>query len=38
MKQALALGILLLASCGEPGKRIDPVEGDFAFLEVRLKG
>ena len=38
MKQVLALGILVLASCGEPGRRIDPVEEDFAFLEIRLKG
>ena len=35
----LALAILaFLAACGTPGRDIAPVEGDFAFIEVKLKG
>jgi hypothetical protein len=30
--------LLLLAACGTPGGEVAPIAGDFAFLEVRLKG
>lgn len=30
--------LLVLTSCSAPGVEIRPVEGDFAFLEVKLKG
>jgi len=28
--------LLLLASCAEPGKPVSRMEGDFAFLEMKL--
>jgi len=35
----LALALLMLtASCGTPGQEVTPEPGDFAFLEVKLKG
>jgi hypothetical protein len=30
--------LLFLSGCGTPGRDIAPQEGDFAFLEVKLKG
>ena len=30
--------LLLLSACGTPGRELAPQEGDFAFLEVKLKG
>ena len=38
MRILVAFGLLALAACGLPGKKVDPVEGDFAFLEIRLTG
>lgn len=37
MKRFVPL-LLLLSACGTPGREVAPVEGDFAFLEVKLKG
>ena len=37
MKRFLPI-LLLLSACGTPGRDLAPVEGDFAFLEVKLKG
>lgn len=37
MRRALPI-LLLLSACGTPGREVAPVEGDFAFLEVKLKG
>ena len=35
----LSLALLLLtAACGTPGREVTPEPGDFAFLEVNLKG
>jgi hypothetical protein len=36
MKRALFL--LALASCAAPMQEVAPQEGDFAFLEVKLRG
>lgn len=30
--------LVLLGACGTPGTEVLPQEGDFAFLEVKLKG
>ena len=30
--------LLLLSACGTPGREVAPAQGDFAFLEVKLKG
>ena len=30
--------LLLLSACGTPGRVVAPEPGDFAFLEVKLKG
>ena len=30
--------VLLLGACGTPGAELAPMPGDFAFLEVKLKG
>jgi hypothetical protein len=30
--------LILLGACGTPGKDISPESGDFAFIEVKLKG
>ena len=38
MRILVAFGLLAVAACGQPGKKVDPVEGDFAFLEIRLTG
>jgi hypothetical protein len=35
MKRSLAL-FLVLSSCAQPGKEVRPVEGAFAFLEMKL--
>jgi len=35
---AVAGSTLLPAGCGTPGKDVVPEPGDFAFLEVKLKG
>ena len=37
MKRLLPL-LLLLSACGTPGRDIAPAPGDFAFIEVKLKG
>ncbi len=37
MRRLLPL-VLLLSACGTPGATLVPEAGDFAFLEVRLKG
>jgi hypothetical protein len=29
---------MVLAACGTPGIEVVPQPGDFAFLEVKLKG
>ena len=35
----IAVALLLLAgACGTPGREVVPEAGDFAFLEVKLKG
>jgi hypothetical protein len=38
MKRLPLALLLLLGACGTPGKDIAPEAGDFAFLEVKLKG
>ena len=30
--------LLLLSACGTPGRDVAPQQGDFAFIEVKLKG
>jgi hypothetical protein len=30
--------LLLLSACGTPGRNVEPQPGDFAFIEVKLKG
>lgn len=38
MKRLSAALLLVLAACGTPGTAVVPQPGDFAFLEVKLKG
>jgi len=38
MKRFTTAALLLLAACGTPGTLVTPQAGDFAFLEVKLKG
>ena len=38
MKKLSAALLLVLAACGAPGVEVVPQPGDFAFLEVKLKG
>ena len=38
MKRSVAAFVLLLTACGTPGVDLVPEPGDFAFLEVKLKG
>ena len=38
MKRLSAAILLVLAACGTPGVEVVPQPGDFAFLEVKLKG
>jgi hypothetical protein len=38
MKRAAISFLLLLGACGTPGKDVTPEPGDFAFLDVKLKG
>lgn len=38
MKRLSAAVLLVLAACGTPGTAVVPQPGDFAFLEVKLKG
>ena len=38
MKKLLVAFLLGLSACGTPGKDLVPEAGDFAFLEVKLKG
>ena len=38
MKQLPLALLLLAAACGTPGVEVTPQPGDFAFLEVTLKG
>ncbi len=37
MRRLLPL-LALLAGCAQPGSEVRPVEGDFAFVETRLRG
>ena len=37
MKRYLPI-LLLLSACGTPGRDVAPQQGDFAFIEVKLKG
>ncbi len=38
MKKLLLLATIFLLHCGTPGKQVDPVTEDFAFLEIQLRG
>jgi len=38
MKRLSLSLVLLAAACGTPGVQVVPQPGDFAFLEVTLKG
>lgn len=38
MKRIPLALLLLLAACGTPGTEVVPEAGDFALLEVKLKG
>jgi len=38
MKKAAVVLLLLIGACGAPGREVVPQPGDFAFLEVKLKG
>jgi hypothetical protein len=38
MRKGSLLAFLLLVHCGQPGVRVDPAEGDYAFLEIQLRG
>ena len=38
MKRLSVVVLLLLAACGTPGAEVRPEAGDFAFIEVKLKG
>ncbi len=38
MKRLSLAIVMTLAACGTPGREVLPEPGDFAFLEVRLKG
>lgn len=38
MKRAAVALLLLIGACGTPGRDVVPQPGDFAFLEVKLKG
>jgi len=35
---AVALAVSLLPSCAAPGVAVNPQPGDFAFLEINLRG
>ena len=34
----MSLALLALAACGAPGQDVAAVEGDFAFIEVKMQG
>jgi hypothetical protein len=36
MRPVALFAVLLAAGCAEPGKPVFPMEGDFAFLEMKL--
>ena len=38
MRTAFVFALGLLAACGTPGQRISPQPGDFAFVEIKLRG
>lgn len=38
MKKVFAAALVLMSACGTPGVDLAPQAGDFAFLEVKLKG
>ena len=38
MKRLAWALLMALAACGTPGREVVPEAGDFAFLEVKLKG
>jgi hypothetical protein len=38
MRRIIAPVLLLLSACSEPGRAVTPEPGDFAFIEVTLKG
>lgn len=38
MKRLPLALLAILGACGTPGVPISPMAGDFAFIEVKLKG
>jgi hypothetical protein len=38
MRRLSWMVLLTLSACGTPGREVLPEPGDFAFLEVKLKG
>ncbi len=38
MRFLLPICVMLLAACAAPGVAVDPLPGDFAFLQVNLLG
>jgi hypothetical protein len=38
MRKAFAAILVVMSACGTPGLDLAPQAGDFAFLEVKLKG
>jgi hypothetical protein len=38
MKRLAALAVLTIGACGTPGPEVVRGTGDFAFIEVTLKG
>lgn len=38
MRRVALAFVVFLGACGTPGVEVVPQEGDFAFLEVTLKG
>jgi hypothetical protein len=38
MRHLALAGLLVLSACSAPGTELAPEPGDFAFIEVTLKG
>ena len=38
MRNIASILLLSIAACGTPGSEISPQPGDFAFIDVKLKG
>jgi hypothetical protein len=38
MKKIFVAFLMVFAACGTPGVEVVPQPGDFAFLEVKLRG